>query len=89
MRIPVSLLVLTFCVGGAFADVKAADACKAKLSPIGQEIYEVALAQHPTQSTGRSIVTDEVKKLIGEGKLSLLEGRKEGEAAGDCLKLLK
>ena len=89
MRIPASLVVLTFCAGAVSADVKAADACKAKLSPIGQEIYEAALAQHPTPSTGRSIVTDEVKKLIGEDKVSLLEGRKEGEAAGDCLKLLK
>lgn len=89
MRVLPFLFALTLISGAASADVKAADTCKAKLSPVGQEIYEASLAQDPTATTGRDIVTAEVKKPIGEGKLSLLDGRKEGEAAGDCLKLLK
>ena len=68
---------------------KAADACKATLSTVGQEIYTAALAQNPTAATGRSIVTKEVEKLIGEGKVSMSDGRKAGEAVGVCLKKLK
>lgn len=89
MRIVTTALIFTLLSSIASADVKAADACKAKLSPTGQQIYTAALAQHPTEATGRSIVTKEVEKLMSEGKVSLLEGREAGEAAGDCLKLLK
>ncbi|MEP2031247.1 MAG: hypothetical protein ABJI96_21315 [Paracoccaceae bacterium] len=82
-------LIFVFLSSMASADVKAADACKAKLSPIGQQIYAAALAQNPTEATGRGIVTKEVEKLMNEGKVSLLEGREAGEAAGNCLKKLK
>lgn len=89
MRYIVSIFAFAFTTGVASADVKAADACKATLSPIGQEIYTAALAQHPTSATGRNIVTKEVEKLMGEGKVSMSEGRKAGEAVGACLKKLK
>jgi hypothetical protein len=89
MRIAPIFLILSLCASVAQANTTAADACKEKLSPIGQEIYTTSLAQHPTKETGKSIVTSEVEKLISDGKLSMLDGRKEGEAAGDCLKLLQ
>ena len=89
MRVVGSFLMLVLMVSAASADQQAADACKSGLSPIGQQIYAAALAQKPTPATGRDIVTAEVKKLMAEGKVGLLEGRKDGEAAGHCLELLK
>ncbi|MGE3873449.1 MAG: hypothetical protein AB7F74_10880 [Parvibaculaceae bacterium] len=73
----------------AYADQKAADACAASLSPPAKQIYETTLASHPTPGTARGIVVAEVEKLIGEGKLSMADGRAAGEAAGTCLKMLE
>lgn len=89
MRLVPAILGLTLAAGTASADTAAADACKAKLSPIGQQIYTAALAQHPTEATGRAIVKQEVETLIKDGKVSLSDGRTAGEAAGQCLKMLK
>ncbi|MCQ0093332.1 hypothetical protein [Roseovarius sp. M141] len=89
MRYMATVFILALSTSVAAADTMAADTCKADLSPIGQEIYTAALAQHPTQATGREIIKSEVEKLMSEGKVDLSEGRKAGEAAGHCLKLLK
>ncbi|MDU9005271.1 hypothetical protein [Sedimentitalea todarodis] len=89
MRVFILALATTFCAGTVSADQQAAEACKSKLSPIGQEIYAASLAQHPTEATGREIVKSEVEKLMAEGKISMSDARSEGQAAGDCLKLLK
>lgn len=89
MRLVITTFVIALSAGPLVADTQAADACKDKLSPIGQQIYTASLAHHPTPTTGRDIVKAEVEKLIGEGKIGLSEGRSEGEAAGACLKLLK
>lgn len=88
MRNIVTIFFLVLTAGAAGADTAAANACKAKLSPTGQEIYTASLAQNPTMTTGREIIKTEVEKLIGEGKVSLSEGRKDGEAVGKCLELL-
>ncbi len=80
---------LIFVAGAAQADRAAADACSKGLSPVQQQIYEAVVAQNPTQATGRDLVTAEVKKLMSEGKISLLDARSDGEAAGHCLELLK
>lgn len=89
MRLAISTIVFTLAAGSVSADAQAADACKSKLSPIGQQIYTASLAQHPTQATGREIVKSEVEKLMAEGKISLSDAHSEGEAAGECLKLLE
>lgn len=73
----------------AIADEAAAAACKAALSPLGQEIYTTTLAQNPTPATARGIITKEVEKLVAEGKTTIAEGRTAAEAAGTCLELLK
>lgn len=86
--------VLLFLAGSstasvAQADATAAAACRADLSPAGQEIYDASLAQKPTPSTGRSIVTKVVEHMMAEGKISMSDGRKEGKAAGACLEKLE
>jgi len=73
----------------AYADQKAADACAASLSPPAKQIYQTTLANHPTPATARSIVVAEVEKMVGEGKLSMADGRAAGEAAGACLRMLQ
>jgi hypothetical protein len=92
MRMPAAAtiaLALALSVHAAPADTAAADACKAKLSPVAQEIYAATLAQNPTAATGREIVKTEVEKLMAEGKVNMLSGREAGEAAGHCLQLLE
>lgn len=73
----------------ALADAHSAEACKAALSPTGQEIYAAALAANVTPETGTAIITREVEKLMAEGKVTMSEGRAAGEAAGKCLEMLE
>lgn len=89
MRITATFVVCSFIASMASANTQAANACKETLSPVGQQIYTAVVAQNPTPSTGRSLVTKEVKKLMAEGKVDFSEGRKAGEAAGACLKKLE
>lgn len=89
MRIVLGFLCVACMTTVAYADQKAADACAASLSPPAKQIYETTLASHPTPGTARGIVVAEVEKLIGEGKLSMADGRAAGEAAGTCLKMLE
>lgn len=89
MRSFIIAITTALLAGSVSADEQAADACKSKLSPIGQEIYTASLAQHPTQATGHEIVKSEVEKLMAEGKISMSDARSEGQAAGNCLKLLQ
>ena len=83
------VLALSLTASVAQADATAAAACRADLSPVGQDIYDASVAQNPTPSTGRSIVTKVVEHMMAEGKISLSDGRKEGKAAGACLEKLE
>ncbi|MBK0328950.1 hypothetical protein I5535_16855 [Rhodobacteraceae bacterium F11138] len=89
MRFTTMIAAATLSAGPVWADSQAADVCKANLSPTGQKIYAAVLAQHPTSSTGRELITSEVKKRMADGEVTLSEGRSTGEAVGKCLKLLK
>lgn len=89
MRKASVLLIFLLSTGAAHADKSSADACRATLSPTGQEIYDATVAADPTPQTARGIVTKEVEKLISAGKVSMAEGRKDGQAAGECLKKLE
>lgn len=89
MKTALGFLCLASLTTAALADQKAADACAASLSPAAKQVYEGTLASHPTPATGRSIVIGIVEKMIGEGKLTLLEGEAAGEAAGTCLRKLE
>jgi hypothetical protein len=73
----------------ASADRKAADGCAAGLPPPAKQIYENTMASNPTPGTARGIVVAQVEKMIGEGKLTMSDGRAAGEAAGACLKMLE
>ena len=74
---------------GALADAAASEACKAELSPVGQEIYTTALAENIDMSDGKELLTQIVERLVGEGKLPLDDARAEGVAAAKCLELLR
>lgn len=89
MRIATTVLIFSFYATSAYADKAAADACKETLSPIGQQIYTATMAQNPTKDTARGIITKEVEGLISDDKVSMLQGRADGEAVGDCLKKLE
>ncbi len=89
MRLTSTILVLSLAGGVAHADKQAAEACRAALSPVAQEVYNATIAQSPTKATAAGIVKAEVEKLMSEGKLSMSDARKEGEAAGACLKDLE
>lgn len=71
------------------ADNAAADACAAKLTPVGQEIYKTVMAENLTAADARSLIVSAVEKQIGEGKVTMSEGRAAGEAVGKCLELLE
>jgi len=83
--IPLFLLSMTV---AASADRQAADACAAGLDPAAKEIYDATMASNPTPTTAKGLVVDEVKKQISAGKLSMLQGRAAGKAAGACLKMM-
>lgn len=89
MRIILTLFIPILSGAGAMANTEAADACKAGLSPVGQQIYTETMAQNPTKSTAKGIVTAEVKKMISAGKVSVFDGKSTGEAVGECMKLLE
>jgi hypothetical protein len=89
MRAILGFLCLVCLTTAAHADRKAADGCAAGLSPPAKQIYEATLASNPTPGTARGIVVAQVEKLIGDGKLTMVDGRAAGEAAGACLKMLE
>ncbi len=89
MRQTAMIFAIALSAGSAFANTQAADACKATLSPAGQQLYEATMAKNPTKETARGIITKEVEQQISDGKVSMSEGRKEGEAVGECLKKLE
>ena len=88
MRILSFFSVLALATAEAKADRDMADACAASLTKAEKQVYQGTLAQGPTLETARAIVVQQVMKLIGEGKLTLANGRTAGEAAGRCLRLL-
>lgn len=88
MRILSFLSVLALATAEAEADQEMADACAASLTKVEMQVYHGTLAQGPTLETARAIVVAQVMKLIGDGKLNLVNGRAAGEAAGKCLRLL-
>ncbi len=73
----------------ALADTAESEACKANLSPIGQEIYATALAENINLADGKEVLTQIVERLVDEGRLPLLDARAEGVAAAKCLELLE
>jgi hypothetical protein len=89
MRILLFLFVFALLTTEVRADRNMSDACAASLPDAEKQVYDGTMAGDPTPETARSIVVAQVKKLIGEGKLSLAEGRTAGEAAGKCLELLE
>jgi hypothetical protein len=88
MRNSALILALALWTGAALADTQAAEDCRATLSPAGQEIYDATIAQKPTADTARSIITKEVEALMAAGKVTMSEGRTDGQAVGECLKKL-
>ena len=89
MKRILGFLCLVLLTTAAHADRKAADSCAAGLSPPAKQIYEATLASNPTPGTARGIVVAQVEKMVGEGKLTMADGKAAGEAAGACLKLLE
>src|SRR5262249_41501616 len=75
MKTILSFLGLVCLTTAASADRKAADGCATGLSPPAKQIYEATLASNPTSGTARGIVVAQVEKMIGEGKLTMADGR--------------
>ncbi|MCA8879877.1 MAG: hypothetical protein KDA73_07970 [Rhodobacteraceae bacterium] len=89
MRALLRSLPITVFALAATAEAESAATCESQLSAPAREIYSATLAQKPTKDTAREIIVAQVEAMIRDGKLSPVDGRAAGEAAGKCLELLE
>ncbi len=71
----------------ARADGSAGAACAAGLAADGKAIYAVTVAAHPTLVNLRSIVVQQTRHLVMDGKIDRDHARDNATAAGDCAKV--
>lgn len=84
-----AIVGLSMLSGAAGADQAAAAACSAKLSKDGQLIYSKAAPTVTASTDIRDAVIDVARPMVMNGSMSRDAARSAGEAAGECLKLLK
>lgn len=80
------VLAVTGFVAAARADGPAGDACAAKLTPDGKEIYTAAMAEKPTTGTVKAVIEKEARSLAMGGKIARGSARDNAIAAGECVK---
>ncbi len=85
----ISLVGLSMFSGTAWADQAAATACSTKLSKDGQLIYSKAAPTVTPKTDIKDAVVSVARPMVMNGSMSRDAARAAGEAAGECLKLLK
>jgi hypothetical protein len=85
----ISLVGLSMFSGAAWADQAAATACSTKLSKDGQLIYSKAAPTVTPKTDIKDAVISVARPMVMNGSMSRDTARAAGEAAGECLKLLK
>lgn len=85
----ISLVGLSMFSSAAWADQAAATACSTKLSKDGQLIYSKAAPTVTPKTDIRDAVVSVARPMVMNGSMSRDTARTAGEAAGECLKLLK
>ncbi|MCA0249169.1 MAG: hypothetical protein LCH93_21385 [Proteobacteria bacterium] len=85
----ISLAGLSMLSSTAWADQAAATACSAKLSKDGQLIYSKAAPTVTPKTDIKDAVVSVARPMVMNGSMSRDAARAAGEAAGECLKLLK
>ena len=71
----------------AQADVAAANACAANLTPDGKQIYAAVMANKPTTVTLRDTMESQVRGLGQAGKINRDAARDNAIAAAQCVQL--
>lgn len=69
----------------AHADAAALAACKAKLTPDAQAIFDKTLPQVTPDSDLRALLTSNTRSLAMAGTISMGNARASATAAGQCL----
>jgi hypothetical protein len=83
MMIAVALVSVTTMVR---ADAAAGDACAAKLTADGKQVYAAVIAANPTLQNLRETVEHQARELVFAGKIARAEGRDNAVAAGECVR---
>jgi hypothetical protein len=82
-------LVLAGAVAFAAPNPEAARACRATLSPVGQQMYDVT-APHVTASSNiADLMRTHVRGLVMSGQLNRADAQAAAPAVGECLRHLK
>lgn len=85
----ISLVGLSMFSSAAWADQAAATACSTKLSKDGQLIYSKTAPTVTPKTDIKDAVISVARPMVMNGSMSRDAARTAGEAAGECLKLLK
>jgi hypothetical protein len=87
---PALLLIFAMLATPALArDVKAANACAAKLTPEGKQMFEATAPEVKPDSDLRELMRSKVIPLVMFGSLTREAAQANGPAAGACAALLK
>jgi hypothetical protein len=87
---PALLLIFALLATPALArDIKAANACAAKLTPEGKQMFEATAPEVKPDSDLRELMRSKVIPLVMFGSLTREAAEANGPAAGACAALLK
>jgi hypothetical protein len=87
---PALILLFALLATPALArDVKAANACAAKLTPEGKQMFEATAPDVKPDSDLRELMRSKVIPLVMFGSLTREAAEANGPAAGACAALLK
>jgi len=83
------LLAMEALPGNAVADVEKANACRTRLTPIGQKMFD-ATSPHVTRSSQLpELLRTHVSSLVLSGKISRSDAEANAQSVGACLRLLR
>ncbi|HVT56567.1 MAG TPA: hypothetical protein VHD34_11055 [Xanthobacteraceae bacterium] len=81
-----TIAALSLMAAPSFASRASADACAAKLSPEGKQIYAASIGSVGSGANMKDVVRSKTRALVIGGKISRGAARPAAEAAGACLK---
>jgi hypothetical protein len=89
MKTALALALLLAATPALARDVKAANACAAKLTPEGKAMFEATAPEVKPDSDLRELMRSKVIPLVMFGSLTREAAEANGPAAGACAALLK
>jgi hypothetical protein len=89
MTIRLAILVLILAPCCARAESAAATKCADGLSTDAKAIYAAAAPGVQTADDPRAFIKSKVVALVEAGKIGRFSARRNAQAAGDCLKMLR